>query len=186
MEKSAAQDMKSLLVTNGMTSRAAGRVVEILEPMEYFEIPASMTYHGAWPGGLFEHSWAVTKQLVCMTDKLGLKWQMRRSPVLVGMLHDLCKTEEYEKCGDGWKHHRLKGHGERSAALAEAILNDTGALSLTEEERLCIRWHMGAYDDAFRGGSRALNAAMERTPLVLELHYADMIATQREKHEEGL
>lgn len=33
MEKSAAQDMKSLLATNGMTSRAAGRVVEILEPM---------------------------------------------------------------------------------------------------------------------------------------------------------
>lgn len=77
MEKSAAQDMKNLLVTNGMTSRAAGRVVEILEPMGYFEIPASMTYHGAWPGGLFEHSWAVTKQLVCLTDKLGLKWQMR-------------------------------------------------------------------------------------------------------------
>lgn len=44
----------------------------------------------------------------------------------------------------------------------------------------------GAYDDAFRGGSRALNAAMERTPLVLELHYADMIATQREKNEEVL
>lgn len=47
MEKSAAQDMKSLLVANGMTSRAAGRVVEILEPMGYFEIPESMTYHGA-------------------------------------------------------------------------------------------------------------------------------------------
>lgn len=30
MEKSAAQDMKSLLVTNGMTSKAAGRMVEIL------------------------------------------------------------------------------------------------------------------------------------------------------------
>lgn len=119
MEKSAAQDMKSLLVANGMTSRPAGRVVEILEPMGYFEIPASMTYHGAWPGGLFEHSWAVTKQLVCMTDKLGLKWQMRRSPVLVGMLHDLCKTEEYEKCGDGWKHHRLKGHGERCTGRSD-------------------------------------------------------------------
>ena len=31
-----------------------------------------------------------------------------------------------------------------------------------------------------------MNAAMERTPLVLELHYADMIATQREKNEEVL
>lgn len=176
MEKSAAQDMKSLLVTNGMTSRAAGRVVEILEPMGYFEIPASMTYHGAWPGGLFEHSWAVTKQLVCMTDKLGLKWQMRRSPVLVGMLHDLCKTEEYEKCGDGWKHHRLKGHGERSAALAEAILNDTGALSLTEEERLCIRWNMGAFDD--KENWNCYGAAIEEYPNVLWTHTADMVASR--------
>lgn len=34
MEKSAAQDMKSLLVTNGMTSRAAGR--------------NRLIQHGAW------------------------------------------------------------------------------------------------------------------------------------------
>lgn len=176
MEKSAAQDMKSLLVANGMTSRAAGRVVEILEPMGYFEIPASMTYHDAWPGGLFEHSWAVTKQLVCLTDKLGLKWQMRRSPVLVGMLHDLCKTEEYEKCDDGWKHYRLKGHGERSAALAEAILNDTGALSLTEEERLCIRWHMGAFDD--KENWNCYGAAIEKYQNVLWTHTADMVASR--------
>lgn len=118
----------------------------------------------------------MTKQLVCLTDKLGLKWQMRRSPVLVGMLHDLCKTEEYEKCGDGWKHHRLKGHGERSAALAEAILNDTGALSLTEEERLCIRWHMGAFDD--KENWNCYGAAIEEYPNVLWTHTADMVASR--------
>ena len=128
MEKSAAQDMKSLLMKNGMTSGPAGRVVEILEPMGYFEVPASMTFHGAWPGGLFEHSWTVAQELVHMTKTLGLTWQMRRSPVLVGMFHDLCKTEEYEKDGDGWKHYKLKGHGERSVSMAEAILNDAAAL----------------------------------------------------------
>ena len=66
------------------------------------------------------------------------------------------------------------GHGEKSVFLIERFMK------LKVEEAVAIRWHMGAYDDAFRGGSRALNAAMERTPLVLELHYADMIATQRE------
>lgn len=118
----------------------------------------------------------MTKQLVRLTDKLGLKWQMRRSPVLVGMLHDLCKTEEYEKCGEGWKHHRLKGHGERSAALAEAILNDTGALSLTEEERLCIRWHMGAFDD--KENWNCYGAAIEEYQNVLWTHTADMVASR--------
>ena len=88
MEKSAAQDMKSLLVTNGMTNKAAGRMVEILEPVGYFEVPASMTFHGAWPGGLFQHSWTVAQELAHMTKTLGLTWQMRRSPVLVGMLHE--------------------------------------------------------------------------------------------------
>ena len=93
---------------------------------------------------------------------------------------------ENDYCGDGdvWgytvKDQIPMGHGEKSVYLVMKHME------LTDDEALAIRWHMGAYDDAFRGGSRALNAAMERTPLVLELHYADMIATQREKNEEVL
>ena len=139
--------------------------MEILEPMGYFEVPASMTFHGAWPGGLFEHSWTVAQELVHMTKTLGLTWQMRRSPVLVGMFHDLCKTEEYEKDGDGWKHYKLKGHGERSVSMAEAILNDAAALSLTEEEMLCIRWHMGFADD--KENWNCYGAAIEKYQNVL-------------------
>lgn len=176
MEKSAAQDMKSLLMKNGMTSGPAGRVVEILEQTGYFEVPASMTFHGAWPGGLFEHSWTVVQELVHMTKTLGLTWQMRRSPVLVGMFHDLCKTEEYEKDGDGWKHYKLKGHGERSVSMAEAILNDAAALSLTEEEMLCIRWHMGFADD--KENWNCYGAAIEKYQNVLWTHTADMVASR--------
>ncbi|WP_418757959.1 hypothetical protein [Gemmiger sp.] len=176
MEKSAAQDMKSLLMKNGMTSGPAGRVVEILEQTGYFEVPASMTFHGAWPGGLFEHSWTVVQELVHMTKTLGLTWQMRRSPVLVGMFHDLCKTEEYEKDGDGWKHYKLKGHGERSVSMAEAIMNDAAALSLTEEEMLCIRWHMGFADD--KENWNCYGAAIEKYQNVLWTHTADMVASR--------
>ena len=42
------------------------------------------------------------------------------------------------------------------------------------------------YDEAFRGGSRALGEAQERCALVLALHQADMRATQQEKLREGL
>ena len=49
-----------------------------------------------------------------------------------------------------------------------------------------IRWHMGAYDDAFRGGSRALNEAQDKCALVLALHHADMQATQEENRREGI
>ena len=42
-------------------------------------------------------------------------------------------------------------------------------MRLTDEEALAIRWHMGAYDDAARGGSRTLSAAMAVSPLVVDL-----------------
>ena len=54
----------------------------------------------------------------------------------------------------------------------------------SEIEALAIRWHMGAYDDAARGGSRTLSAAMAVDPLVYELHVADMRATLYEQREE--
>ena len=100
----------------------------------------------------------------------------------MALLHDVCKANYYagEYPDYTVKDQMPMGHGEKSVYLVMK------RMELTDDEALAIRWHMGAYDDAFRGGSRALNAAMERTPLVLELHYADMIATQREKNEEVL
>lgn len=47
-------------------------------------------------------------------------------------------------------------------------------------EAPAIRWHMGAYDDAAKGGSKVLSAAMAATPLVYALHAADMRAEQKE------
>ena len=57
-------------------------------------------------------------------------------------------------------------------------------MPLWEQEALAIRWHMGAYDEAFRGGSYSLSEAMKQTPLVLALHTADMTATQEEEARE--
>ena len=48
---------------------------------------------------------------------------------------------------------------------------------LTEEEMLAIRWHMGAFDSAVKGGSYDMNNAFTDSRLAAMLHIADMMAT---------
>jgi hypothetical protein len=55
----------------------------------FFTAPASIHHHGAYSGALFDHSFAVTKALLSFTERLELKWQLERSPYIVGMFHDL-------------------------------------------------------------------------------------------------
>ena len=116
----------------------------------------------------------VTQSLVCLTKKLGLKWDRPQSPYLVGMFHDLCKCDQYVQKDDGTfdyqKNLPLIGHGDKSVIIAQQIM------TLTEEEVLCIRWHMGAYDD--RDVWNNLGAAIESHPNVLFTHTADMMASR--------
>ncbi len=91
-----------------------------LESTDFFTAPASTRFHGAYPGGLVDHSLNVYFALI-----------------------------------DG-----------------PYVKNYT-----METRAICAH-------DAARGGSYSLSAAMERTPLVLALHTADMTATQEEKARE--
>lgn len=139
-------------------------------------VPASTKYHGAYEGGLYEHSCAVTRDLVYMTEKLGLEWQREESPWIVGMFHDLCKIDAYVKItdceGTGWQHNGnvlLKGHGDKSVMLLSQFM------TLTEEEIMCIRYHMGAYET---GDWKQLDLAIKKYPNVLFTHTADMSASK--------
>lgn len=149
-------------------------LADCLDEMGFFDAPASTKYHGCYYGGLYEHSEAVTINLLELTEKLGLQWQREKSPYLVGMLHDLCKCDQYVKTADGkWEFSKdqiLSGHGEKSVILAQRLVD------LTAEEMLCIRWHMGAYEDPKLFG--VLGSAIERFPNVLYTHTADMIASK--------
>ena len=45
-----------------------------------------------------------------------------------------------------------------------------------------LRWHMGGFDDAAKGGSFAISLAFDRYPLAVKLHMADLESTYlREK-----
>lgn len=73
-----------------------GYFIDRLDKLGFFDAPASTKRHGAYEGGLFDHSFTVAKYLVELTEKLGLTWGMDRSPYIVGMFHDFCKCEFYE------------------------------------------------------------------------------------------
>lgn len=143
----------------------------------YFESPASTKYHGAYKGGLFDHSFEVARKLVELTD-LGVcrTWENPTSPLIIGLFHDLCKCEEYQNNGDPAEWVRvdedstlLRGHGEKSVMMLSRFM------TLTEEEILCIRYHMGAFNKEDVG---LYSKAVHKYPNVLWTHTADMYASQ--------
>ena len=139
----------------------ASILVKKLEDFNYFKAPASINHHGNYEGGLFDHSWAVMEALENLTYRLDLKWEDKRSLYIVGLFHDLCKCNNYVT---------IDGHGELSVILAQQLVE------LTEEEILCIRWHMGAYDD--KKNWNILGNAINKYPNVLYTPTADMIASR--------
>ena len=151
----------------------------------FFTAPASTKYHGAHEGGLFQHSAAVMKALVGLTESCHLDWQNERSPYIVGMFHDLCKIDQYRNTSYGltldglplhnpceWEynpHTLLKGHGEKSVMLLSQFY------TLTEEEILCIRYHMGAFTPKEEWND--YTGAIHAYPNVLWTRQADMLAS---------
>ena len=151
------------------------KIANAFEDWGFFRAPASVNHHGNYEGGLFDHSFAVTEALLELTEKLDLKWQRPESPVIVGMFHDLCKCYNYEYNTESgqWQYKKnptMTGHGELSVIIGQQII------PLTDEEILCIRWHMGAYDD--KENWNKLGRAIEICPNVLYTHTADMIASR--------
>ena len=148
----------------------------ILDDFGFFTAPASTRFHGAYEGGLFDHSLEVTKQLVILTEKLGLKWENDNSPFIVGMYHDFFKCDNYvwDIETEKYKYNPeiiIPGHGEKSIIMLQDHLD------LTDEELVCIRWHMGAYETDTKLWDY-YGRAIEKYPNVLYTHTADMIASK--------
>ena len=151
----------------------------------FFTAPASTKYHGNYEGGLLEHSSAVAKFLAQLTEDNHLTWKNPRSPYVVGMFHDLCKIDQYRHPAsdlvvDGmllpdpskWEYNPdtlLKGHGDKSVMLLSQFY------TLTEEEIMCIRYHMGTFTDKSEWND--YTRAVHQYPNVLWTHQADMLAS---------
>lgn len=161
-----------------MVGSGASEIIDdrVLNRLGFFTAPASTKYHGAYEGGLFDHSLEVAKNLVELTDKLGLKWDRPASPYIVGMYHDLCKCDNYifDIESDKYIYNPdiiIPGHGEKSLIM---ILKH---IRLTDEEIACIRWHMGSYEKDPKMWDY-YGRAVETYPNVLYTHMADMYASK--------
>lgn len=155
---------------------------------DFFTAPASTRFHGAYGGGLVEHSINVYE---CLKDYLNRPRVKEcygldvsdESIAITALLHDLCKVNCYKpgfrnvKDDKGvWQKvptyefdDKLPyGHGEKSVYII------TGFMRLTREEAFAIRYHMG-----FAGTEDARNVgnAFEQFPLAFALATADMEAT---------
>lgn len=172
------QEFKRTMTLPCGTSVVTNEMFDWLKFRGFFTAPASATHHGNYPGGLAEHSIAVTKCLLALTEKNNLVWKSYTSPYIIGMFHDLCKIDNYIPIYDKnvtdpvaykWNQDTfLKGHGEKSVMLLSQFYR------LTEEEIMCIRYHMGAFTD--REEWQDYTRAVSRYQNVLWTHTADMLA----------
>ena len=151
-------------------------VVNTLISDGFLTAPASTKYHGNYEGGLFDHSVNVARALEALTIDGYLTWKEdspTRAPWVVGILHDLCKIDQYAQTLDGYTWNNepvIKGHGMKSVIYAQAM----GA-RLSAEERACIIYHMGAFTS--KEEWQDYTHAIHKYPAVLWTHTADMMAS---------
>lgn len=154
------------------TERMA-QVATKLGETSFYQMPASTRYHGNFAGGLLQHCTNVWRNLEKLTNALNLKWQDPSSPYIIAMLHDACKIDAYcfnhdYKCWERNENHS-DGHGDLSLRVAEEL-----GIELTDEEKACIRWHMGAFDEKENWGQ--FTGSIHQYPNVFWTHVADMMA----------
>lgn len=144
-----------------------------LRETSFYRMPASANYHHNFEGGLLDHSTSVWLNLEKLTSTLELKWQDPSSPFIVAMLHDACKIDAYYLNRDYHCWERDENHPEGHGDLSLKIAEDLG-IELTEEEKACIRWHMGAFD--CQANWSRFTDAIHQYPNVLWTHVADMMS----------
>ena len=156
---------------------------------DFFTAPASTRFHGACEGGLCMHSLNVYHAL---HDTFFTEGDSEETFAICALLHDLCKANYYKPGTRNVKNEATGqwekvpsysvedlfpyGHGEKSVFLIERFMK------LKVEEAVAIRWHMGGFDDAARGGCFAISEAYDKYPLAVKLHIADLQATYLMEH----
>lgn len=186
-------DIKSRFIeiySSNIKRAGADKLLEYLESpaSDFFTAPASARFHGAYAGGLAEHSINVYECLSDYMERDRVKntynlTASAESIAITALLHDLCKINCYkpgfrnikDETGTWIKVPTFEyddklpyGHGEKSVYII------TGFMRLSREEAFAIRYHMG-----FSGTEdpRNVGNAFEMFPLAFALATADMEAT---------
>lgn len=169
-------------------------LIEYLKNSDFFTSPASTRFHGAYAGGLVEHSLNVYDAISFLyanlvnpeSAGLALPEISEESLILVALLHDVCKVNTYKEDTKNVKNERgvweqvpyfkrepklPMGHAGKSLFILQNFI------FLTTEEALAIYWHMGAYDTSNYNTYDEMSQAYGENLLAFLLHQADMFAT---------
>lgn len=150
----------------------AQQLMDWMQSNGFFEAPASAHHHGAYPGGLCEHSLNVAINALLLRQIPAFNVVSEQEAVTAALLHDLCKVGIYRRDQAGiYKHEddRVLGHGAASVILIRQYMQ------LTDAEQVAILWNMGLYGDPDK--AQTLGRAYNLYPLAMLLHFADMMAT---------
>jgi HD superfamily phosphohydrolase YqeK len=162
------------------------KLIAWLENTDFFTAPASTRFHGNHEGGLCEHSINVYEQLLKLFEIYGDENTPKETLAIVALFHDICKINFYKKGSRNVKDENERwvkkevweiddqlplGHGEKSCILLQRYIE------LTKEELLAIRWHMGGFDLAVKGGEQGISKAQDISKLVTLLSAADMLSS---------
>lgn len=195
-------------ITSGITREGITELMTYIKKSDFYTAPASTRFHLACEGGLLQHSLNVYDCLMAKKENPIWKDILASIPneslAIMSLFHDLCKTYFYEittknqktydadkvAAAQGWqvKHDAggdfiwetvpsytindkmPLGHGEKSCFLLQNYIK------LTTDELYAIRWHMGFSEPSEQWN--AMGAAMEKHPIVLALHEADLEASK--------
>lgn len=152
----------------------------------FFHAPASTRFHGAYEGGLYDHSKQVYLRLKELTVRNSLVWTRKESPFIIGYYHDLCKVDSYFRNQQllpevKYAYNDLaedKAHAEKSLRTIQKYME------LTEEEYYCILFHMGPYASKNATWEEitklysGYDEAIRKYQNVMWTHMADMLASK--------
>ena len=155
-----------------------------LESSDFYTAPASTRFHGAYFGGLLEHSLNVYDELSRLQSAYTEIDIPRESLILVSLFHDLCKVNMYnvekrfrkDEAGKWIPYDAFVlneklhygGHGSKSVFILQNFIK------LTAEEAVAINCHMSTWDT---DKNNDIAAAYEQCPMAWLLHVADEAAT---------
>lgn len=171
------------------------KVIEYLRNSDFYYAPSSTKFHSNYQGGLLDHSILVLSTAAGLCDAMvKMKPELAdrltdESLIISCLLHDLCKVgfyvpkEKWKKDeNDKWVSYRGYdvedtfpiGHGEKSVILLQWL-----GLSLTIDEMLAIRYHMGLWSTSVDCGdaNRAYFRAVNMCPLLSIVQNADFMSS---------
>lgn len=162
----------------------ADKLLEWILSTDFFEAPASTKYHGAFEGGLCQHSLSVYNRLLNLNQCYQFGFA-EDTMALVALCHDLCKCEFYktrtrnvkDDVTGQWKkvpYYTIEEqwpygfHGPKSTFIVQNYVK------LSKEEGAAIACHMGFSDQT---NMTSISNVYNKFKLAWALHVADEDST---------